>query len=202
MATAPEMLPHITHTGLTWDEYFSLPEDELRHAELIDGVVFVNPPSRPHQFIVGELFAAIREWVRAKPGRGEVTFEPLVRITERHGYQPDVAWYPEDRLPAGDGYWDAPPALVIEVLSPSTRVVDLNRKPADYARIGVEELWIVDPDLLTVRVHRRDRAGNLELFETRGVRGAMAGGDAPPEPFPLETPLMRGLAIPLRSLVR
>ncbi|MGH3612487.1 MAG: Uma2 family endonuclease, partial [Pseudonocardia sp.] len=36
--------------------------------------------------------------------------------------------------------------LAIEVLSPSTRAFDVVRKRADYARVGVGELWLIDPE--------------------------------------------------------
>ena len=38
------------------------------------------------------------------------------------------------------------PDLLIEVLSPANRVHDLLTKRALYARAGVREYWMVDPD--------------------------------------------------------
>ena len=39
-----------------------------------------------------------------------------------------------------------PPLLIVEVRSPSTAVVDLNRKKAAYQRFGLPSYWIVNPD--------------------------------------------------------
>jgi Uma2 family endonuclease len=39
-----------------------------------------------------------------------------------------------------------PPLLVVEVRSPSTALIDLNRKKAAYEKFGVPSYWIVDPD--------------------------------------------------------
>lgn len=39
----------------------------------------------------------------------------------------------------------APPVLVVEVLSPSTALIDLNTKKAVYERLGVADYWVIDP---------------------------------------------------------
>ena len=37
------------------------------------------------------------------------------------------------------------PLLAVEVLSPSTRLYDLNTKRSAYEKMGVQSYWIVDP---------------------------------------------------------
>ena len=49
---------------------------------------------------------------------------------------------------------EGPPDLVVEVLSPKTRNLDLIQKCRVYAREGVRELWILDPEPQTVLVYR------------------------------------------------
>lgn len=54
------------------------------------------------------------------------------------------------------GLFDGPPDFVVETLSPETRIIDLTRKVALYARARVPEYWIPDPmkrvfRLLTLR---------------------------------------------------
>jgi Uma2 family endonuclease len=43
---------------------------------------------------------------------------------------------------------------VIEILSPRTAAIDKDSKRKVYAREGVEELWILDPQVKTVCVFR------------------------------------------------
>jgi Uma2 family endonuclease len=52
--------------------------------------------------------------------------------------------------------YDAPPVLAVEVLSPSDTNEDVWEKVHTYLDAGVLRVWIVDPDLKTVTVHRPD----------------------------------------------
>jgi Uma2 family endonuclease len=46
----------------------------------------------------------------------------------------------------GDAKFTAPPLLVVEVRSPSTALIDLNRKKAAYEKFGVPSYWVVNPE--------------------------------------------------------
>jgi Uma2 family endonuclease len=130
--------------GLTWEAFIELPEELLRHAELHDGeVVEMASADRPHQLTLFNLIMAIGPWVREHGG--ELVPDPHVRIAERWGYQPDLAYYAPDRVP-DSGYWKVAPNLAVEILSPSTRRKDLLRKPTHYFSVDVQELWLVDCD--------------------------------------------------------
>ena len=54
-----------------------------------------------------------------------------------------------------------PPALVVEVLSKSTRKRDAQIKRRLFERTGVREYWLVDPELDTVQVFRPSPDGKL-----------------------------------------
>ncbi len=182
-----------TTSGLTWEQFLALPDtDEYRHAELVDGEVVVNPPNRLHQRIVLRLGAALHEWTQGAPGPGEVTADPGVQIGDRTGYLPDVAWYPEDRCPPGSANFVGAPALAVEVLSPSTRAFDSVRKRNDYGRIGVEELWLVDPEGPAAQVYRRPAPEAGEFALVREVK----------EDGVLSSPLLPGFAFTVGDLVR
>ena len=61
-----------------------------------------------------------------------------------------------------DAYITLAPDWVCEVLSPSTRTLDLGGKRAVYAREKVGYLWLVDPD-----------ARSLEAFALRNTEWAL-----------------------------
>ena len=57
---------------------------------------------------------------------------------------PDVAVVRADSIQTV--FQERPPALVVEVASPRTRLYDRNRKKDVYAQFGIMSYWIVDPD--------------------------------------------------------
>ena len=81
------------------------------------------------------------------------------------------------------------PELVVEIASTSTRRRDETIKRRLYERDGVSEYWLVDPELDSIRVYRRegDRFGRaVELTSERA--------DV------LTTPLLPGLEIVLTGI--
>lgn len=131
-------------SGLTWEAFIELPDELLKHAELLDGEVHqVASPARPHQQTLINLIGAMLPWVQTHGG--EIAPDIHVQIAARRGYQPDLAWYEPARVPASGNYI-APPNFVVEILSPSTRRTDGLRKPTDYFSVGVQEMWLIDVD--------------------------------------------------------
>jgi Uma2 family endonuclease len=64
--------------------------------------------------------------------------------------EPDVVVFDADEL--DDKHLTKAPHLVVEVLSPSTRVIDLGTKKLLYERGGVPDYWVVDPDVPALTV--------------------------------------------------
>jgi Uma2 family endonuclease len=71
-----------------------------------------------------------------------------VRFTPDNVLIPDICFVAQDRQHViGPKAVDAAPDLVVEAASPETRQRDMTIKRAVYARFGVREYWIVDPDI-------------------------------------------------------
>ena len=161
---------------LTYADLEALPDDHNRY-ELIDGELLVSAsPSTAHQDAVLNLILLLHA---ACPRQHRVYVAPFDwYVDERNVYQPDLlvarrADLTERNLPR-------PPVLAVEVLSPSSRSVDLVRKRAAYQRTGLEHYWVVDPLLPAVTV--------LERVRGRLVETATAKGDEPLTvdlPFPV-----------------
>ncbi len=118
-----------------------IPDDGHRY-ELVDGTLVVSPrPTTVHQFVAMRLAAALD---KACPEELCVVPEPAVQLDPVTELSPDLVVVHLDDV--GDAKFTAPPLLVVEVRSPSTALIDLNRKKAAYEKFGVPSYWVVDPE--------------------------------------------------------
>jgi Uma2 family endonuclease len=138
---------------LTVEDMENMPDDEFRY-ELDDGVLIVSPaPSRLHQLAVTRLAVILSA---ACPAELVVLAGVGVNITRFQHRVPDVAVV---RASSVETFFEEiPPALVVEVASPRTRLYDRNRKKDIYQGFGIPAYWIVEPN--------RDRP-ELTVFELR-----------------------------------
>jgi len=142
-------------TKLTYDDYVKLPDDGKRY-EIIDGELFVNPAPVPrHQFIVGNVLFALRSYFKKQDG-GKVLMAPIdIVFANDRIVQPDVVVIKSDRNSIiGAKNIQGRPHLVVEVLSDGTRRYDEIQKRRLYESAGVEEYWVVDPELELVKIYR------------------------------------------------
>ena len=180
----------LTSTRLTADEYFALPPTEQRR-QLINGEIVVTEASLRHQRIAGELFRLLTNWLIEHPGHGEAGIPVDVHLDDFNVFAPDVWWVPEDEKPARDAKRIlGPPALAVEVRSPSTWRYDVGVKKRAYERLGLAELWLVDTASDTVLVYRRSSAES-DHFD---VELELAVGES------LTTPLLPGFSVDLAAL--
>jgi Uma2 family endonuclease len=128
---------------LTVADLESMPDDGHRY-ELIDGTLIVSPAPTPrHQYVLAELNDRMRA---ACPRDSDlmVLFAPLdVVLSIDTSLQPDLLVTRRSDLT--DRNLPKAPLLAVEVLSPSTRLVDLNLKRARYEAAGCASYWVVDP---------------------------------------------------------
>jgi Uma2 family endonuclease len=150
---------------LTYEDYAKTPEGE--RWELIDGELIMPPsPKEAHQSVQGNLGAPMLIFVREKDlgapmlifvrekDLGKVYFAPFdVVLSDTDTVQPDLLFVSKDQLHiiTADNVQGAPD-LVVEIRSPSTARQDWTTKRELYARHGVKEYWLVDPEAATVAI--------------------------------------------------
>jgi Uma2 family endonuclease len=140
---------------LTVEDYRSLPETGPRY-QLIEGDLYMAPaPNRFHQEISRNLQVKLFLYLR-DTGAGKIFDAPFdVFLDETNVFQPDLIVVLNDRLGIlTEQGAEGAPNLVIEILSPKTRRLDLEQKRKAYPRFGVQELWIIDPDPRLITQHR------------------------------------------------
>jgi Uma2 family endonuclease len=180
---------------MTADEYLALPDDGYKY-ELINGVVLMSPgPSFEHQDLGGQVYLRMGAYVVANR-LGKVLYETDVRFGPDLVYRPDIVFYSTERAAGIRRTPTIAPDLVVEFLSPRTRVLDLRTKRGDYERHGVCESWVIGAEAAWRFVLRNGAYVEEEIkgdrivseviagfvLDLRAARGAAAGGGASGEP--------------------
>jgi len=152
------------------------PHDGQRY-ELDDGVLVVSAaPIWIHQVVLGRLTAAL---IAACTAEFEVAPGPGIEVSDIKYWIPDLAVVHAATLALGRTNVMAPPALVVEIASPSTAHFDRNRKKSAYAEFGISSYWIVDPDPERPSITEY-RLSGAEYHEAMTASG--------PDPFVTDTP--------------
>jgi Uma2 family endonuclease len=135
-------VPWPPNRPLTRDDLDRIPDDGHRY-ELIDGALIMTPaPSPLHQIVVANLLLKL---AAAAPPELTVLVAPLdVAISADTVIQPDVLVARREDFTERD--LPKPPLLAVEVLSPTTKRVDLLLKWSRLEAAGCPAYWVVDPD--------------------------------------------------------
>ena len=172
--TAPRGHAPAERRRATYQDVLDAPPHRV--AEIVDGVLYVNPrPALPHALATSAIEQSIGppfQVGRGGPGGWWIIFEPELHLGDDI-LVPDLAGWRRERMPVFPDapYATLPPDWVCEVLSPSTRKLDLHGKRAVYGREQVGYLWLVDPADRTLEA--------FELREGEWVLIATAQDDAP-----------------------
>jgi len=135
-----------TAIKFNYQDYLQLPED--KRYEIIDGDLFMVPsPNEAHQRILLTLSTTLLNYVK-KNKLGYIYCAPFdVLFSEEDIAQPDIIFVTNEnrKIITKDNIKGAPD-LLVEILSPSTSKRDMGIKKKLYARHGVREYWIIDPE--------------------------------------------------------
>jgi len=160
---------------LTYADLQVTPDDGRRY-ELVRGMLLVTPSPRPrHQRISRKLMLVLEDYF-GRGERGEVFYAPTdVILTDEDVFVPDLLVV-GDPTDVTDRAIEAPPLLVVEILSPSTRRQDRGIKAERYAELGVRHYWIVDPDHERVECFRLED-GSYRLMASAAGAVSLAHPD-------------------------
>jgi len=150
-----------TRLAVTAEDLLAMPDNGM-HQELVRGeIVEVAPPGGVHGHMAVRIATSLMPFV--KPQKLGVVAVETGYVLHRDPdtvRSPDVSFVRAERVPA-DGvprtYWEGPPDLAVEVLSPGDRYGDVAAKVAEYLEAGTRLVWVVDSDARTVTVHAADR---------------------------------------------
>ena len=163
---------------LTVDEFLAWAVEQPGRYELFRGeVVAMSPETIGHSAIKGAVFAALLADIRRRGlPCAALPDGPTIRIDETTAFEPDALVYCGQE-PRSTALEIANPVIVVEVLSSSTRRIDLTQKLTGYFRLpSVMHYLIVDPTQPSV-VHHARGAGDTIL--TRIVTAGSVALDPP-----------------------
>jgi Uma2 family endonuclease len=152
-----------------WTEADYLALDTNHLVELSDGCLEVLPmPTWMHQFMMQYLLFRLSEFVTAR-GLGKVACAPLpVWLGAGKYREPDIVFVRPERFGGIHGRQEGAD-LAMEIVSGGheDRKRDLQTKREEYARAGIAEYWIVDPQEQQITVLALDG----QTYRVHGVFG-------------------------------
>ncbi len=162
----------------TFDQFEQMVDDGMfqdvwNRVELLEGrIVELAPGSDQHGKTTAELIYVIAAGLRAAGLNAEfgVRTDGTVRIGEYSAPEPDVFVV---RNFSGRTYAEASDVALLVEVSISTRADDLKIKMPMYARAGVPEAWLVEPEARLVRIFRDPRPDGTWGHEAVVTEGAV-----------------------------
>ena len=179
---------------MTAEEFFELPDDGTER-DLIDGRIIVwgermTARNRVHCRIEPRIAHLLQSWLETNPDQGGAILSGEAGFRLKRSPDSlvgiDVAYASEQVMsetPPEVPYFDGPPVLAVEILSPSDKLEQIVKKVRKYLEAG-SVVWVVNPDFRTVSVHRPGQE-----TETFNARQELVGG-----------PELPGLRLPVSAL--
>jgi Uma2 family endonuclease len=153
------------YTIQDYETLITLPENEERLFELINGELVEKVPTELHSLVAGNMYSALRGFVKPR-NLGRVLFEARHRVPndEHNARIPDVSFTRTERLlPVVDqGAVPLIPDLCVEVQSPNDTPKKLRDKATYYLANGAQLVLIAYPKKRMVEAQYPD--GEFDIF--------------------------------------
>jgi Uma2 family endonuclease len=173
------------------EEFEKLPEGPPFYDYINGEAIEVNRPTGRHQHVVGRLWHAIVDHLQAN-NLGECWFDIDVLLPTGSVVGPDISILFSEHLDRYDkqkGDIIGAPDIVVEVSLPTTIEYDRTSKLSEYHRSGVQWVWFVDQETLTVEEFQWTPEGYL-------LRQVVKGGDV------FRPRALEGFEVNLKRLLR
>jgi len=148
---------------MTVDEYLTWAAGRPGRYELYDGSVYaMSPEGAGHAQVKFAVQSALAAGIKARGLPCHMLPDGMtVRVEARTAFEPDALIYCGQRV-APTALEIPNPVIVVEVLSPSTRRIDVSKKLAGYFQLpSVAHYLIVDPTKPLIVHHMRGSDGNI-----------------------------------------
>ncbi|MGH2602933.1 MAG: Uma2 family endonuclease [Dehalococcoidia bacterium] len=179
------------HRLMTADELFDLPDNGTLYELSRGTLICMSPSSYGPSQIAGAVIVRVGSFIEQNKLGEFGTAEGGFKLTASPDTvrAPDVWFVRAKRVPPGENrerFYDGPPDLAIEILSPSDRFHHVMLKVRDYMEANTPLLWVLDPKSKITAVFR---SGSPVRFVD--IDGVLDGEDVLP-----------GFTLPLRDVLR
>jgi Uma2 family endonuclease len=175
---------------ITAEELARLPD--LGSCELVNGrIVHLSPAQPLHGYYEGTIGVPLANYAMAS-GRGRAIFGEAGLWTGRNPDTvrgADFVFISHERWARRNpkGFLDVAPELVVEILSPDDRRGEVMEKLQEYLAMGVDLVWLVDPEERYVLAYR----GSLFEVERFGEGDTLADKE-----------ILPGFSLPVTEIFR
>jgi Uma2 family endonuclease len=168
----------IVETLITAEQLLQMPAVE--HCELVCGeLIKMSPTGLEHGRVANRIGVRLGAYVEEHQLGIVTTAEAGFQISHNPDtvLAPDVAFLSAARAPKNQtaGFFDGPPDLAVEVLSPNDRAGEVLAKIQKWLKAGCRMVWLVDPITQSVTVYHEHR--NAEIL---GKEEVISGDDLLP----------------------
>lgn len=141
MGNALKILPNYTYNDyLRWEGRW----------EIIDGIAYdMSPMASPKHQKISAILSKVFLDATEKDGCDCYVYQPIdIKISENTVVNPDLLVICEE---VKEQYYDKPPQLVVEIISPFSKLKDTITKYDLYENFGVAYYIIIDPDEKSIK---------------------------------------------------
>jgi Uma2 family endonuclease len=136
---------------------------ELRFETDVQGkLIIMSPTGSESGRRNGDLFFQVELWNRQKKLGVSFDSSSGFKLSNGATRSPDVSWIELNRWNSLSdkqkrGFAPINPDFVIELMSPTDNLEDLQKKMGEYISCGVKLGWLINPDEQKVEIYRIDR---------------------------------------------
>lgn len=154
--------------SVTYDEFINIDKNTDELLEYIDGILYnQTSPSKTHQIVALNIATEFNIFFKNKSCKPFIAPFDIILKNEKEEYPrkviPDISIIC-DKIGLSDVNYTGIPTLIVEILSPSNESHDLVTKMNLYQHFGVNEYWIVNPNIKTVSIYKINEKCFYEQF--------------------------------------
>lgn len=155
------MLPK--ENKLSFEEFLDIENRSDNPMEFIDGEIYLQAsPSTIHQRVSRKLSTIFDMYFSDKECEPFVAPYDIILKSEKDILKnkviPDLSVIC-DKSGLNEKNYIGSPALIVEILSPSTAWIDISKKLELYQRFGIEEYWVISPKNSNIQIFNLNEEG-------------------------------------------